>query len=103
MKNDLIEIQQVTETRSTEGGVTETWSTFKKVWAKVEQVSGNENYTADMIVYNDVKSFEIYYNIGQSVTAKMKIIYRNETYDITSIEDKNRLKTVIIAVRHDDE
>lgn len=103
MKNDKIVIQQVVETRSDEGGVVETWETFATAWADVEQVSGSEGYTADMIVYNDVKSFKIYYNHGQNVTAKMRIQYRNETYKITSIDDKNRLQTIIIAVRHDDE
>jgi SPP1 family predicted phage head-tail adaptor len=103
MKNDRIEIEQVTETRGSEGGVTETWSVLYTVWAEVGQVSGNENYTSDMIVYNDVKKFTIYYNNGQNVTAKMRIKYNGEYYNITSITHIKRLETEIMAVRFDDE
>lgn len=103
MKNDKIVIQSVEESRSTAGGVVDSWSTFSTVWADVEQLSGNESYSADMIVYNDVKKFTIYYNHGQDITAKMQIIYRDDTYKITSISHIKRLETVLIAVRHDDE
>ena len=103
MKNDLVTIQQVTETRSSNGAITESWDTFCEVWADVEQVSGSEGLNADMIVYNDVKSFVVYYNQGQLITAKMRILYRDEIYKITSISHKNRLDTTLIAIRHDDE
>jgi|AntRauTorckE6833_2_1112554.scaffolds.fasta_scaffold03195_8 SPP1 family predicted phage head-tail adaptor len=103
MKNDQIEIYKVTETRSTAGGVTETWGLFLTLWAEVDQVSGNENFNADMMVYNDVKSFAVYYNNGQKITPKMRIRYRDDNYNITSISHKNRLETVLIAARQDDE
>jgi len=103
MKNDKIEILSPTETRSAAGGVVETWTTTYTMWADVEQVSGNEGFSADMIVYNDVKSFTIYYNYGQNVTAKMRVKYRNDEYNITSISHERRLRTKIIAVRQDDE
>ena len=103
MKNDKIVIQEVTESRSGAGGVTESWSEFATVWADVEQISGNENYTSDMLVYNDLKRFKIYYNHGQDVTAKMRIIYRGDKYWINSISNVDRLETVITATRQDDE
>jgi SPP1 family predicted phage head-tail adaptor len=103
MKNDKILIQKTTETRSAGGGTNNTWSTVYTAYAKVDQVSGNENLNSDMIVYGDIKRFTIYYTIGQNVTAKMKIVYRSEDYDITSISHENRLQTIILAIRHDDE
>jgi SPP1 family predicted phage head-tail adaptor len=103
MKNDRIDIQQITETRSSIGGVSESWATIYQLWADVEQLSGNENYTSDMMIYNDVKKFIIYYNEGQNITAKMRIVYRNENYNITSISHRDRLETTLIAVRYDDE
>jgi SPP1 family predicted phage head-tail adaptor len=103
MKNDKIIIEHVTETRSTVGGLVESWSTFTTVWADVDQISGNENFNSDMIVYSDFKRFTCYYSETRGVTAKMRIKYRDEYYDIRSISDSDRLNTVITAMRHDDE
>lgn len=101
--NDKIEIQSVTESRSTTGAVTESWATVYTVWADVEQISGSENYNSDMPVYEDRKTFKIYYNQGQNVTAKMRILYRSDYYYINSINHDKRLKTIIVATRYDDE
>lgn len=103
MKNDKIVIQRVTDGRDAYGGTSETWNTLSTVWADVEQASGSEQFNSDMIVYNDVKRFTIYYNHGQDVTAKDRIVYRSDNYQITSISHRDRLETIIIAVRYDDE
>lgn len=98
-----ITIQKVTEGRSATGGVSESWTTHATCYADIEQVSGSEGFTSDMTVYSDVKRFVIHYTTGQSVTAKMRISYDSEIYWITSVSHKDRLKTTLIAVRHDDE
>ena len=103
MKNDKITIESVTESRSVNGAVSESWATAYTVWADVEQVSGSENFNSDMTVYNDIKKFIIYYNQGQNVTAKMRIKYRNEYYWIHSISHMDRLETTLVATRYDDE
>ncbi len=101
--NDKIVIQSVTEGRSSIGAVTQTWATFATVWAEVDQASGSELFTSEMTIYNDIKTFEVYYNHGQDITAKMRIVYRSENYQITSISNKDRLKTLIVAIRYDDD
>lgn len=101
--NDKIVIQSVTEARSAAGAVTETWGTHITCWAEVEQISGSENFDADMLVYNDVKKFIVHYVEGQNVTAKMRILYRSEYYQITSVNHMKRLKTELVAIRYDDE
>ena len=101
--NDKIVIQSVTEARSTTGAVTETWGTHITCWAVVEQISGSEVFDADTLVYNDVKKFIVHYPEGQNVTAKMRIQYRSEYYQITSVNHMQRLKTELVAVRYDDE
>lgn len=101
--NYRIVIQEVTEARSSTGAVTETWSTHADVYAEVEQLSGSENFTSEMMVYNDIKKFVIYYTSGKTVTPKMRISYDSGYYYITSVSHKERLKTELIAVRNDDE
>jgi SPP1 family predicted phage head-tail adaptor len=103
MMNDKIVIQNVTESRSATGGVTQTPATYLTLWAEVEQASGNENFTSDMNVYNDIKRFTVYYQKGKSITPKMRVVYRTDTYHIISLSNEDRLKTVITAVRYDDE
>lgn len=103
MKNDKIVIQSVAESRSTSGGTVESWSTFSTVWADVKQISGNENFNANMLIYSDFKQFTIYYNHGQDITVKMRIVYRGDNYNITSVSHKDRLETILIGIRYDDE
>jgi len=101
--NDKITIQRVTESRSSMGAVTETWATFTTAWVEVEQVSGNENFNSDMMVYSDIKQFKGYYSELKDVTPKMRIVYRGENYQITAKFNIDRLRTSLTAVRHDDE
>jgi len=101
--NYSITIQEVTETRSSTGAVTESWGTHITTWADIEQVSGSEQFNSDMLVYNDVKRFMVHYEAGKNVTPKMRISYDSAYYYITSVNHKNRLKTELMAVRNDDE
>ena len=101
--NDLITIQEVTEARSTTGAVTETWATHQESYADISQVSGAENFTSEMMVYNDIKQFVIHYEEGKDVTPKMRISYDSGMYYITSVNHRDNLKTTLIAVRNDDE
>jgi SPP1 family predicted phage head-tail adaptor len=101
--NESITIQKVTETRSTTGSVTAAWTTHDTCYSNVEQVTGNEQFTSDMMVYNDIKRFTIYYTNGNDVTPKMRISYDGGIYYITSVAHTNRLHTTLIAIRNDDE
>jgi len=101
--NYSITIQKVTETRSNTGSVTESWTTHDTCYSNVEQVTGNEQFTSDMMVYNDIKKFTIYYANGKTVTPKMRISYDSGIYYIQSVAHTNRLHTTLIAIRNDDE
>lgn len=101
--NDSIVIQQTTESRGTAGGVEDTWSTYKTVWAQIEDVSGNENFSSDMRVYEDAKSFKIHQEDAPDVTTKMRISYDSRYFRITSMSKEGRLRTTLIAVALDDE
>jgi SPP1 family predicted phage head-tail adaptor len=99
--NDLIVIQNVTETRDTYGEVVEAWPTYQSSWADIETISGSEGYPADITIYVDVKKFIIRYEEGKNVTSKMRIYYGSEYYYISSVAHRDRLRTELIASRRD--
>lgn len=100
---DYITIQQTTQTRGDIGDVVDSWSTYAACYADVTQISGNEAFTSEQVVYSDTKKFRVYYTSGSGVTAKMRIVYNSENYMITSVAHVDRLFTDMIAVRYDDE
>ena len=101
--NDKILIEKSTETRSTTGAVTVTWTTHVTCWSEIDQISGNEQFTSEMTVYNDFKRFKIHYAEGNTVTPKMRINYSGGKYYISSVAHEKRLTTVLTAMRNDDE
>ena len=47
--NQRVQIQQLTETQNTEGGIVRTWTTVDTRWAEVEPLSGKELVEAQQI------------------------------------------------------
>jgi len=102
--NDSIIIQQQASDRGDYGeGDTGAWSTYKTVWAEVEDVSGSTDDASEMPVYEDSKSFKFRTFDAPAVTTKMRISYDSRTFEIRSINKEGRLTTTLIAEAYDDE
>jgi len=101
--NDYVTIQQFTYTSNSQGSDVKTWATYVNAWVDAEQVTGSENFTSEMDVYNDVKSFQGEWIELNAVTPRMRILFGSDKYYITSIKNKDNLTTTIIAIRNDDE
>ena len=101
--NDQVTIEQFTYVSSSQGSDVRTWTTFVTVWVDAEQVTGSENFTSEMDVYSDVKSFQGEWIELNAVTPRMRVKFGSDYYYITSIKNKDNLTTTIIAVRNDDE
>jgi SPP1 family predicted phage head-tail adaptor len=102
--NDLIVIQQPDLTVRGGLGQTEpTYSTHQEAWADIVTISGNKNYVSDMAIYTDTKEFTIHYEEGKNVDTTMRILYDSRYFYITSINHKDRLKTVLIATEKNDD
>ncbi|RJF99018.1 phage head closure protein [Noviherbaspirillum saxi] len=87
--NRRITIQQPTVGRGTSGGRTTAWAEWKKVWAKVTPLSGNERRSTD---HGGEKSearteFIIRYRLG--ITEEMRIQYKGKNYNIKHVKDVN--------------
>lgn len=96
-----IEIEQVTETRTSSGAVTETWAVFATVRARVESLTGREYFAAQQVQAENQKRFTIRYIPG--ITYKMRIKYNSNYYDITSIinpDERNR-ELILMGIDYD--
>jgi len=101
--NDKIIIQQGTESRGSAGGVETVWTTYKTVWAEIDDTSGNESEQADMPVFTNSVAFKIRTIDAPAVTSKMRVSWISEYFYIRSIHKEGRLRTVIMADAYDDE
>ena len=79
-----VTIQTRTETNSY-GEVQVTWTTFAIVWALIEPTVGREYFAARQIV--DEAMFKITIRYLDGVTAKMRISYNGDLYDIRDTGD----------------
>lgn len=102
--NDSIVIQQSTQVKDDYGSVdASTWAAYKTVWAQIEDVSGNENFSSEQRVYEDAKSFKIHSADAPAVTTKMRISYDSRLFTIMSLNKEGRLRTTIMGVAYDDQ
>ena len=101
--NDKIVIQQSTETRDAYGEVDTTWSTYKTVWAEIDDSGGSKDFTSDMPVYEDGMSFKIRQADAPDLTTKMRISWNSQVWIIRSKQRDGRLRWNIIADAYDDE
>ena len=101
---EKIIIQQPTEARGDAGGVEETWTTYKTVYAEIDDLSGGEDNTSDMVVYVNGLSFKIHKKDAPDVTTKMRISYDSEYWYIrTRRVDRRRGFIELTGEAYDDE
>lgn len=82
-----IDIQQKTRGASdgAGGNTTETWATFKKVWARVEPMSAREIAVADQIVHRVLTKITI--RRRTDITTAMRITYQGRTFGILGLRE----------------
>ncbi len=101
--NDLIVIQQTTQSRTSLGEVVDTWGTYKSAWADIEDAQSNVGYEGGQPAFEDGKSFKIHTDDAPGVTTKMRISYDSTFFYIRSIRKEGRLRTILLADGYDDE
>lgn len=101
--NYQIVIQQKSVTADAYGERDATWTTYKTVWAELDDGGGSLTYESDMPVYAGTKTFVIRTADASGLTTKMRISYNSETYRILSLSIDERQRTTITAEAYDDE
>lgn len=80
-----ITIQQTTQTQDDHGGIVDTWTVFALIHAAKEDLTGREFWAAQQVNAEIQTRFRIRYLAG--VTAKMRIVYAGQVYDILAMQD----------------
>ena len=95
-----ITIQESTATTDSYGEETLVWSTYRKVWAKLGYVSGNETFEADQKTAIRTEKFFVRYD--SCITEKMRISWDSGYYDIRAIEQLGREKYLVLKCERRD-
>lgn len=94
MKNKKITIQHYTTIVTPSGFEEQTWLPLlggENIWAYYRQASGSEFYTAATVNEKVEAIFQI--NWRNDIDTSMQILYNNEKYNITRIDDFEGYKT----------
>ena len=77
-------IQQVTETRTPDGGIAEAWTPFAQVWAKVQGLRGRELFAAQQVQATTTHKVTIRYCRG--LTSKHRMLIGQDESRVLNIE-----------------
>ena len=82
----IITIEQVIETQSDTGSITETWQPFlSSIHSTYEPQSGMESFKEDQEQGFETAKFRIRYRAG--ITTKMRVNFKGRIYDVLSALD----------------
>jgi len=95
-----ITIQQSTTTTNDYGEKVDGWATYRKVWAMLSFVRGDEQFEAEQKTAVRVVKFFVRYD--SSITEKMRISWDSKIYDIRSIEQVSREKYLVLKCERKD-
>ena len=84
--NQRVIVQGFTTSQSASGAVTRAYSTLYTLWAEVVPTGGSESDQSDEKVASRVAIFRIRKQ-GVSINEKMRIIWNNQVFDISSIDE----------------
>ena len=80
-----VTIESRTQTQSSTGMATDTWSTFAKVFAEIKTVSGNESINADQVQAEQTHIVKI--RFCPNITTSMRVNYESRYFDINVIDN----------------
>lgn len=93
-----IVFQSYTETRSASGGVVRDYSTYATRWAQVLPKGGNEAQEAMEKTARRICDFVVRKG-GLTLNETMRIVWRGETFDITTIDPNGLRLNEFILIR----
>jgi len=88
--NDRVLIQHKTIVRDSFGQEIETWVDFAKLWANVRFMNGKEFNNANK--ENEFTNASVRIRFRLDITPKMRVVFRNEQYNIKAVlPDSNKI------------
>lgn len=81
-----VTIQKVTETRDTEGGIKQVWSTYITRWAGIRPLRGNDRFLAQQEYRELTHEIRLHYDSKTKlITNKHRVSFSGRVFDIQSI------------------
>lgn len=81
--NKRVQVQSVTETRDAAGGVTQTWSTDRTVWAAISPLTGREYLNAQQVQSSVTAKVVMRYFAG--LTPKHRLLFGSRVFEIAAV------------------
>lgn len=82
---DRVTIQQSTIAIESDRSRTATWSTFAERWARVEDLAGDERFSAQQVKAEVTAQIRLRYLSG--LTPLMRVVHGSDTYQIEAVID----------------
>ena len=93
-----LRIQEYVETRTSDGGIAEAWSTTQNVWGRVQGLRGRELFSAQQINPQTSHKVTIRYSKGLTSNARLVDPSSSRIFNIESvvdIEDRHQFMELI--------
>ena len=92
-----IEIQSLVKTADDQGGFVSSWTTLMTIWAKIDNITGQESIFAQRLDANYDHKILIRNAVG--ITPEMRIVFDNRKFQIHSVVrlGERRFFTEILA------
>lgn len=94
--NQKITIEKNTTSKSASGQDVDNWAAFKILFAAVNFGGGGEKEDQGAPISTSTQNFVVRYQNASDVTIKMRVVYKNENYNIRSIGAIGRNRYLII-------
>ena len=101
--DERITIQEPAGTTDSYGQSVPDWTDVATVWAKVDDRSGSEKLQADQITAYMNTTFNIRYRTGVDETMRILRIRTGRYYNIRSVKNPDRKRTLDIAAEMQDD
>jgi len=82
-----IEVQEAVETRNTVGEVTQSWECIKKIWAAIDPIRGDEQFTMMQAKPTIDTKITVRSLAARGVTPKHRFVYGDRVFDIDATID----------------
>lgn len=82
----VVSLQRATDSRTTAGGYTKTWSTYTRVWCDIRPQRGVEFERADAIAHKRPIKVTMRWP-GQTVYPKDRVLWGSRVFNVESVAD----------------
>ena len=94
-----ITIQETTQTQSSTGMVTDSWSTYAVRYAAIKTMGGREGLISHQTFgQRSLKFILDYDSLVREITSKMRVSWDSRTFDIRDVENINEDNREVVLV-----